>query len=180
LEASGVKKDISATNENGGITIRDAGGAVTAKTKFGATVLERVSGLVTAASDNGAITITRALAGVTASTKFAPVKLDQVAGAVEVMNDNGEIVVAGLRRIGKGCEPVKLSTRFNGIRVELPADGDYDLAAKTMHGRITSDVTVLMQGQLREEQWSGRIGRGGCELRLVNDNGGITIHGGEK
>jgi len=32
-----------------------------------------------------------------------------------------------------------------------------------------------MQGQISPENMTGKIGRGGCELRLINDNGGIDI-----
>jgi hypothetical protein len=181
VEAFGVRKALTVTNDNGGVTVRDAGAAVTVKTKFGPAVVERSAGFVSAWNDNGAITVSQARAGVTATTKFAAVKLEGITGAVDVINDNGPIAVTDLRRSGAGkCDPVRLSTRFGSIDVGLPADADYDLSASTKFGKIQTNVAVTVQGQLQPEQVTGRIGRGGCELKLFNDNGGITINGVKK
>jgi hypothetical protein len=181
LEAVGVRKALTAANENGLVKIRDAGAGVTVTTKFGATVVERAGGAVNVLSDNGAITVTQGQAGVTAVTKFAPVTLDQVTGPVEVTNDNGAIAATGLRRSGAGkCDPVRLATRFGGIRVGLPADGDYDLTASTKFGKIQTNVGVTVQGELNPERITGRIGKGGCELLLTNDNGAIEINGAKR
>ena len=102
--------------------------------------------------------------------------MERVSGPVQVTNENGGISTMGLKPASNGaCQPVRLSTKFGEIKLALPADADYDLTARTKFGKIHSAVTIAMQGQISTENMSGRIGRGGCELSLINDNGGIGI-----
>jgi hypothetical protein len=176
IQVAEVEGDVVMQNDNGAISLKAVTGAAQLRTKFGQIEVSGIRKAVIAMNDNGGIHITDAEADVTASTKFSPVKLERVSGAVTVTNDNGSISAMGLKRSGnKPCDPIRLSTKFGPIKVAVPEGGDYDLIASTKFGKIHSSVTIAMQGQMSLENMSGKIGRGGCELRLTNDNGGIDI-----
>jgi len=174
INISDIAGDAVLQNDNGTVVLKGATGTAQLKSKFGNIEASGVQRAVTAFNENGAITITDAQAGVTASTKFANIKLDRVAGPIDATNDNGAITVSGRKR-STVCEPIRLLSKFGNIKVELPESSDYDLNARTRFGKIHTSVSVAMQGQINTENMSGKIGRGGCELRIFNDNGGIDI-----
>jgi hypothetical protein len=174
ISISDIEGDAVLQNDNGGVVLKGANGSAQLRSKFGNIEASGVRKAVTATNDNGAISITGAQAGVTASTKFANIRLDRVAGPIDATNDNGGITVTGSKK-NAACEPIRLTSKFGNIKVAVPEGGDYDLSARTKHGKIHTSLTITMQGQLSTENMNGKIGRGGCELRLINDNGGIDI-----
>ncbi len=177
VQIAEVAGDAVVQNDNGGIALKDVTGGARLRTKFGTIDASRIGKVLTANNDNGSIHVFNAVGGSTVATKFGGIKLDGAGGPVEATNDNGEISVSTRRGPVKGCEPIRLATKFSPIRVTLPAGGgDYDLSASTHFGKIHANVTVAVQGEQSENKMAGRIGRGGCELRLTNDNGGIDIN----
>ena len=60
-------------------------------------------------------------------------------------------------------------------QVRLPADGNYDLSARTSFGHITSELPVTASGTLGGDSLNGKIGNGGCTLSVTNSNGNIEI-----
>jgi hypothetical protein len=174
INIADLQGDAVLQNDNGGVVLKGANGTAQLRSKFGNIDASGVRKAVTATNENGAINITDAQAGVTASTKFANIKLDRVIGPIDATNDNGAITVAA-RKKSAVCEPMRLTSKFGNIKVAVPEGGDYDLSARTKYGKIHTDVTITLQGQISTENMSGKIGRGGCELRLINDNGGIDI-----
>jgi hypothetical protein len=61
------------------------------------------------------------------------------------------------------------------MKAYVPAGANYDLTAKTTFGRISSELSVTASGTTSGDSLTGRIGAGGCELRLANSNGSIEI-----
>ena len=47
--------------------------------------------------------------------------------------------------------------------------------AETVHGSITSDFPVTLRGKFGPKEISGKIGKGGHELRLATVNGSIRL-----
>lgn len=174
INISDVGGDAVLQNDNGAVVLKGANGGAQLRSKFGNIEASGVRKAVAAMNDNGAISITDAQAGVNASTKFANIKLERIIGPIDATNDNGGITVTG-RKKSAACEPVRLSSKFGNIKVAVPEGADYDLSARTKFGKIHTDVTITLQGQISTENMVGKIGRGGCELRLINDNGGIDI-----
>ena len=73
------------------------------------------------------------------------------------------------------CNPIILKTSFAPIRVHLPPDGSYSVEAKTSFGRIASEFPITVSGAVSGDLVAGKIGDGGCELRLTNSNSSIEI-----
>lgn len=172
IDVSDIKAGVRAVSGNSGITLRDVGEAY-AKTTFGAIRVERAAGAVTAENSNGSIQVTGAKGAVSARGSFGGINVDGAAGAVDVTNSNGSVTVGGLS--GAGCQPVVAKTTFGPIRVTLPPSAAYDVTARTSFGRVKSDFGITMSGTMGEDTVTGKIGAGGCELRLTGSNGSIEI-----
>ncbi|HEX8984058.1 MAG TPA: hypothetical protein VF767_01450, partial [Bryobacteraceae bacterium] len=134
---------------------------------------ERVGGPVTVENSNGGIEISEAAAGVTATTTFGAVEVHDSAGGLTVANANGPVIVSA--RPSTPCQPIALKTSFSPMKLYLGDGASYNLTAKTSFGRIHSDLEVAASGTMGADTLAGRIGGGGCELRLTNQNGGIEI-----
>ncbi len=172
VDVTGARKGVHVVSGNAGVSLRDIGGEVYVKTSFGQVRAERVAGAVTVEDNNGAVRISGAGGGVKVGSSFAAVQIDGAGGAVEVQNQNGLVSVSGLP---KSCVPVVLKTSFAPLRVALPDGIGYNVAAKTSFGQIRSEFGVTASGAIGGDALNGRIGNGGCDLRLNNANGSIEI-----
>jgi DUF4097 and DUF4098 domain-containing protein YvlB len=121
---------------------------------------------------NGAVKASGIRGGAHVRTSFGAVPLDEVAGALDVENQNGG-VEASLQ--GQPCRPVAIRTSFSALRVRVPGDASYAVAAKTSFGKIRSDFPMTVSGEVGGDSLSGNIGGGACSMRLTNNNGSIEI-----
>ena len=61
------------------------------------------------------------------------------------------------------------------IRVALDPQGGYRVAARTSFGKVSTELPIGVEGSLRGDAISGKIGDGRCEVELSNRNGNIEI-----
>lgn len=168
-----VSGTVTIGNANGGVELTEAGGSATVTNSFGPVTVRGAKAGLIVRNANGAIRITGAKGAVKAVSSFASIQVDGAGGAVEVENSNGAVVVSGVP--AKPCSPIVLKTSFSPLKVYLPEDAGYNLTAKTSFGRINSELGVTASGGMSGDSLTGRIGGGGCELRLTTSNGGIEI-----
>lgn len=181
VDAAQVQKGIRVTSGNGGIILNDIGGDSSARTSFGYIRASRIEGSLAAENSNGSINARDVKGAVTARTTFGGVVIDGAGGKVDVDNGNGSVTIAGVTP-GAGCNSIAVRTSFSPIRVFLPDNPSYDVNARTSFGRIRSDFqltlssgTELGGGGTQSVAISSKLGAGGCELRLINQNGNIEI-----
>jgi hypothetical protein len=132
-----------------------------------------VKGGARVTAQNGAVRMVGVGGEVFAKSTFGGVDVSDAAGPITVENQNG-YVTAELRPGGR-CQPVVLSTTFGPIRVGLPAGAGYNVTARTSFGRVHSQHEITISGDVAPTALTGRIGAGGCELRLTGQNGNIDI-----
>jgi hypothetical protein len=110
-----------------------------------------------------------------AKSTFNSVTITDSPGPVTVEGQNGAVVVE--TKNGGGCKPVSLRTTFAPIRVTIPGGAGYNLAAQTTFGRIHAGpgVQVAVSGDISPNSLNGKIGAGGCDLRLMGQNSNIDI-----
>jgi hypothetical protein len=121
---------------------------------------------------NAAIRLSDIGGEVYAKTSFDGVTVDSAGGPITVENANGSVTATA--RPGP-CKPVGLRTSFGPIRVTVPSAAGYNVGAKTSFGRIHSEFDLTVSGNISTDEINGKLGPGGCELRLVNQNGNIDI-----
>jgi DUF4097 and DUF4098 domain-containing protein YvlB len=172
-----VHQGIKIVGGNSPITVADVGEEASLKTSFGQVTANRVGGVLTVEDANGAVKASALRSSANVKTSFGAVLLDGVAGSVDVENQNGGVEVSLL---GQACRPIGIRTSFSAVRVRVPDNASYAVAAKTSFGKIHSDFPMTVSGDLSNDSLNGNIGGGGCPMRLTNNNGSIEILKGGK
>ena len=170
---SRIGKTLTVRATNADVTGDTVGDSATVETSFGSVDLRGVKGSARATAGNASIRLANISGEVFAKTSFAGVTVDDAAGPITVENGNGSIVVAA--KAAPRCQPVSLHTSFGPIRVTVPRGVGYNVSAKTSFGRIQSQPELAVSGQVGSDSVTGKIAGGGCELRLMNQNGDINI-----
>jgi hypothetical protein len=172
ISASRIGKALDITGSNGAVHASRVGGGATIRNSFGATEIQE-AGAIDVASGNGAVKASGVRGAAKVRTSFGGITLENVGGAVDASNSNGSITV--LSSASGGCQPIVLKTSFGPVKLYLPAGANYNVTATTSFGGINTDFPVSVAGQTSSEAINGRIGNGGCELRITNSNGRIDI-----
>lgn len=173
ITATDVGKTLNATSANGSIRATKVGGQLTAKGSFGVIDLSQVTGGIDVTNQNGAVKAVDVKGSARVVTSFGGITMEDVAGSVEATNTNGSITVTSAAR--SGCQPIVLKSSFGPIKLWLPDAVNYDVTATTSFGMINLDFPVTTSGAISQDALHGRIGNGGCELRITDTNGRIDI-----
>ncbi len=171
-QVSDVRHDLRVESGNGSVTVQKIGGAANLKTSFGMVQATDIGGLLTVENSNGSVKASNAK-GAQIRTSFGSVSLDGISGPIQVENQNGAIDATSVLR--GSCQPISLRTSFSTLRVHLPADASYRVAARTSFGKISSEFPLSVSGALSNDEVNGTLGSGRCEMRLTDNNGAIEI-----
>lgn len=161
------------TNE-GGITVGNLTGRITARTEAGTIFFRQIDGSVEAHNRNGDIIVSRCTGLVTLRTVTGDVRIGTVGGraVLETLNGNIEVqtahdqimaqaaegdIEAGFAQIADGS---RLKTSFGNIKATFNPDEAFQIHATARWGRVSSDLPL--------EELSGATGRG----RLVGQHNG--------
>jgi hypothetical protein len=169
-----VAKGVTAIAQNSNIRGDTVGESAVVETTFGSVDLRGVKGGARVTAGNSPVRLSGIGGEVWVRDSFAAVNVMDVAGPVTVENQNGSVDVE--TKAGAGCKPVSLRTSFGLIRVTVPRGVGYNVAARTSFGRIHSEgASVTVTGDITQDSLTGKIGAGGCDLRLNGQNGNIDI-----
>jgi len=169
-----VGKGVTAIAQNSHIRGDTVGEAAVVETTFGSVDLRGVKGGARVTAGNSPVRLAGIGGDVWVRDSFSPVNVADAAGSVTVENQNGSVDVQA--KAGVGCKPISLRTSFGLIRVTVPRGIGYNVAARTSFGRIHSDgASVTVTGDITPDSLTGKIGAGGCDLRLNGQNGNIEI-----
>lgn len=144
-----------ANTVNGGVSVRDGGQEVIAKSVNGGVSVANARGPVRAGTVNGSVNI---------STSEGPVNASTVNGSVTARMD----------RLNGG-EDMEFSTVNGTVRVEVPKEFDADVRFDTMNGSISSDFPIKLSGRFGPRHAEGTIGRGGRRIRAKSVNGSVIL-----
>lgn len=172
ITASEIGKSLEATGSNGAVSANRVGGMATVRNSFGATTIEDAGG-VDVTSANGAVRALGVRGAAKVHTSFGGILIENVSGPVDASNSNGSITVTA--NAAGGCQPIALKTTFGPIKLALPGNANYNVSASTSFGGIKTEFPVTVSGQTNSESLQGKIGNGGCELKIVDSNGRIEI-----
>lgn len=173
ISASGVAKGLTVTGSNGSVKAARIGGPANIRTNFGSIDVNGIEGGVEAHNSNGAIKLNGVKGSARLITTFGSLSVTDLAGSLDATNSNGSVQASLLA--GSGCQPVVIRTNFGPVKVWLPEPANYNVSASTSFGKVSSEFPLTVSGQISSESVNGRIGNGGCELRISNSNGGIDI-----
>ena len=173
VRVSRIGKGLTVRSNNANVTADVVGGPAIVETSFGSVDLRDLKAGARVTAGNSAVRLSGVAGEVYAKTSFNGITLSDIGGPVTVESGNGSVTVDA--RPGPKCQPMSLHTSFAPIRVTLPANQGYNLFAKTSFGRIHTDFEVAVSGEIGADMLNGKIGGGGCELRVTGQNGNIDI-----
>lgn len=177
IKFSRIGKTLTVHASNSTIVGDTVGDSATVETSFGGVDLHGVKGSARVTAGNSSIRLAGIGGEVYAKTSFNGVTISDAAGPITVESANGSVTVEPKR--SQACQPISLRTSFGPIRVTAPAGIGYNLSGTTSFGRIHSALEMTVTGEVSSQDLKAKIGGGGCELRLVDQNGDIEILKGQ-
>jgi len=173
VKFSGIGKGVTVTAQNAQVTGDTVGESAVVQTSFAGVDVRGVKGGAHVTAGNATVRLVDIGGDAYVKTSFGGVTIDNAGGPVTVENNNG--TVAASPKAGQVCKPIGLRTSFAPLQVTLPEGVGYNVSSKTSFGRIHSQYEMTVSGQIGNDELNGRIGGGGCDLRLTNQNGNIDI-----
>jgi len=173
VEARRVAGRLDVDHRNGEVDVEGIKGDAKVNSEFGSINATDIQGALTVEARMTSVEALRVENNVTVETQFNYVKLEDVKGAVWVENSHGNVEV---RYLQPPRNNVRLSTKFAEVRLVLPASSSFSVDAETRHANISTDFDDLSIREERDrESLNGRVGSGGPEVRIENQNGNIEI-----
>jgi DUF4097 and DUF4098 domain-containing protein YvlB len=158
---------IDAETHNGDVELRRIAGSVRIITSNGDIAAEDVEGDAFLKTNNGTVEAAGIRGNLEAETHNGDVGIAESNGSVKVKTYNGDIQ-ASASFVGGDWQ---VDTRNGSIELELPADGDYTVDAKTGYGGGKTNIPGLQENDRGIE---GKVGTGEHRIRLAS-NGDIDI-----
>ncbi len=172
VTVSDIQGAVSIRSGNGSVSLTKIRGEANVKTSFALVQATDVGGALTVQNSNGGVQATN-MRGAQVTTSFAPVVLDAVSGPLTIVDQNGAVDVTSTLK--GSCQPITIRTSFSPLRVRLQGDASYRVAARTSFGKIRTDFPLNVSGFISNDNVSGMIGGGHCEMTLTDNNGPIEI-----
>jgi DUF4097 and DUF4098 domain-containing protein YvlB len=164
IRISGVTGDVTATDQNGAVELRELGGKVHAQTSFASLTLDG-AGPAWLKSQNGSLDARNVHGSLEAETSFDTLSARNIDGAVKLRNQNGRVEAT---RIGGAAD---IRTSFGTLEVE-GIDGGASLSDQ--NGRVAvkdvkgnADITTSFD-ELSADKIAGN-------LTLENQNGRVRV-----
>jgi DUF4097 and DUF4098 domain-containing protein YvlB len=168
-----ISKGVTVRAESSQVNGDTVGGPATVDNTFGNVELRGIKGSARLTGQSAGIRVTDVSGEVYAKTSFAGITAEDVAGPITAENQSGSITVRA-KATGK-CQPIALTTSFGPIKAAVAPGVGYDVDAHVSFGRIMAQPSILVSGPIGGDVLRGKIGAGGCELRLNNQSGNIDI-----
>jgi DUF4097 and DUF4098 domain-containing protein YvlB len=124
-------------------------------------------------TNNGGIEISNVRGDMSVETTNGGIRLDGLAGNVRGRATNGgvDITLTGARWDG---ETLDVRTTNGGVRLRVPEKYSARLEAGTVHGAVSIDFPVTVQGRIGREI-TATLGDGGPLVRAETTNGGVRV-----
>ena len=173
VEARRVAGKLEVNHRNGSVEVEAIKGDTRITNQFGSIQATDVQGSFTVEAKMTSVEALRVENNVTVETQFQYVKLEDVKGAVWVENSHGNVEV---RYVQPPRNNIRINSKFNDIRLILPASSAFSIDATTRFASISTDFEDLShRDEHNRSSLTGRVGAGGPEIRIENQNGSIQV-----
>jgi hypothetical protein len=146
--------DVHARSSNGSVDITDVVGDIEVQTSNAKVCCSGTCGHLVARSSNGKI------------------ELLEHRGSIDASTSNG-LIHACMEEMG--ANGVRLATSNGRIVLELPEEVNAELDVRVDNGVIRNELTLCRADRDRNGQLRGRLGRGGCPIKLRTSNGSVCL-----
>jgi len=163
-------------NQNGRINMESGqvSGFLEVSHGFGdVSVLQVEAGQYALKTNNGEIKLDKASGEINIGNSFGDIIIQNATDAVlDLKTNNGKVIFNGLLDESK---PHTIESSFGDINLTFPPDSAFNIYLKTSFGEITSDMPIIITGNLSETEWKGTLNGGGETLRVETNNGDISL-----
>jgi DUF4097 and DUF4098 domain-containing protein YvlB len=166
-------KDVRVNVAHGAVRVEDVAGGVSVETSFGDVALARVGGAVQVKVAHGGVNARALEKGAQITASGQDVELDGFRGEVRVEVERGGAVLVPA---GALTDPVWVSARHGGVRLEVPQGSRFSLDATSEHGEVDVDVPGLVLTSTATGAAKGEIGGGGSTVHLEARHGEVRVH----
>ncbi len=158
---------------NGRIHIEGIRGPVKARSTNGAACVSDVVGDVMVTTSNAKVSCTCIRGKLMARSSNGRIEIEGHCGSVDASTSNG-LIRACFDEVGK--DGIQLATSNGRIVLELPDEVDGDIDVRVDNGVIRNSLDVERSpSDERTGRLRGRLGRGGCPIKLRTSNGTISL-----
>jgi DUF4097 and DUF4098 domain-containing protein YvlB len=165
--------EVAVIAANGRVCMEGLRSAVHARSSNGPVTISDVVGDVEIFTSNAKVSCSCTCGRLKARSSNSKIQLDDHSGSIDASTSNG-IIHAVLSKVGR--EGIVLATSNGRIMLELPEDVDGDVDVRVDNGVIRNSLDIEQQGSDdRTGRLRGRLGRGGCPIKLRTSNGTVSL-----
>jgi DUF4097 and DUF4098 domain-containing protein YvlB len=122
-------------------------------------------------SNSADLSASEAVGPLTISTRSRNITLERIAGDVSVNNRNGFVDLTSAPPLGN----VNIENRNGSVTLTVPEHAGFSVDAQTTDGDIYNDFSLPDHGTDTHKNFSGTVGNGGPNLRIITSQGDISL-----
>ncbi len=165
--------EVAVIAANGRVCMEGLRGSVHARSSNGPVTITDVVGDVEVYTSNAKVTCSCTCGRLKARSSNSKIQLDDHSGSVDASTSNG-VIHAVLTALGP--EGILLATSNGRIMLELPEAVDADVDVRVDNGVIRNSLDIEEgANDERTGRLRGRLGRGGCLIKLRTSNGTVSL-----
>ena len=165
--------EVAVIAANGRVCMEGLRSAVHARSSNGPVTISDVVGDVEVFTSNAKVRCSCTCGRLKARSSNSKIQLDDHSGSVDASTSNG-VIHAVLSATGP--DGILLATSNGRIMLELPENVDGDLDVRVDNGVIRNSLGVEQAASdERSGRLRGRLGRGGCPIKLRTSNGTVSL-----
>jgi hypothetical protein len=172
LRFAHLRGQLDGETSGGGIHVSDCEGDLKIRTSGGGIDVTGGAGSLDGHTSGGSVTVKAFKGDAHVGTSGGGLAIEHVMGKVEGSTSGGS-VSAVLPSPLPG--DVRLSTSGSGVTVVVPADAAFELDALTPAGRVSSDLPVMVAGEVARGRLKGTVNGGGKSVVLRSSAGSIRL-----
>lgn len=184
LEVQGTGDEVNISDVNGEVKVngdffgggrlQHVLGPVAYRTSHVSFAAARLDGEI-AFDDHDEFSASEAVGPVSVETRSRNITLTRISGEVHVTNSHGKVELVAIPPGGA----ITIDNHDGDVRVTLPVQARFTLAAETSDGDVTSDFSVAGRTDAHGSL-NGIVGGGGSALRITTTHGDIAVDHNEE
>ena len=160
------------TSSNGKVCLQGLRHGVRAHSSNGSIRLEDIMGTIELITANAKICCSETDGQLVARSSNGKIDVEGHRGSIDAATSNGLIRAQVVELSGEG---LKLATSNGRIVLELPDQPDAEVDIRVDNGVIRNELKMTESVPQRNGRLRGRLGRGGCPIKLRTSNGTISL-----
>lgn len=154
----------------GDVHLQQVDGAVSFQSSRTQISVPKLAGQMTLDSDD--LGMDRASGPIVIQAKAKNIDLSSIAGDVQISDSDGDVSLA----MGQQLGTIKITNRTGSVRLRLPQNASFQIAASTSSDEnLSSDFPLTATTKDGTKMLNGQVGSGGSQIELTTTHGSVEI-----